>query len=147
MILFIILYLIVLAILHALWELQIEGNYDGWARNLPCWRWNKIWKIILGGKPMTGYHWYMLLMFTFLFHSPFLFIPWTIPTECLILGIYIYYWLLEDFLWFILNPLYTLKKFRKGSIEWHKRWILGLPLSYWVGLLIGTILIYLGRIR
>jgi hypothetical protein len=48
-------------------------------------------------------------------------------------------------MWFIFNPHYTLKRFRKRNIEWHSRWFMGLPYTYWWGGIIGTILLILGR--
>jgi len=36
-----------------------------------------------------------------------------------------------DFLWFVINPHYGIKKFRPNCIAWHKRWLLGVPLDYW----------------
>lgn len=140
----ILLYLLLVASLHAKLEIMIEGK-SGWARSLPCWRFNRfITKLILG-KEITGYHFYLFLMFLALFHSPLLFLTWTFKTESLILGSFCIYWIIEDFLWFVENKHYTFKAFRKGKISWHKRWFLGFPVSYWISGIIGTALILLGR--
>ena len=50
---------------------------------------------------------------------------------CAIAG-YNLFWVVEDFLWFVLNPHFGWSKFNKNSIWWHKRWFLGLPLDYWL---------------
>jgi hypothetical protein len=42
------------------------------------------------------------------------------------------FWVIEDFLWFALNPHYGLRKFRREHIWWHKRWLLGVPVDYWI---------------
>ena len=139
-----ILYIIGLAAIHAQLELMIEGQRGGWAMRLPCWRIdNKITDIILG-KELTGYHFYLLLMFCFIFHGPFLFIDWNWQVESVIMGCFSFYWILEDWFWFLENRYYGLRNFKKGRIFWHKRWFLGLPVSYWIGIILGSILLYLG---
>jgi hypothetical protein len=35
-----------------------------------------------------------------------------------------------DFWWFILNPDYTLARFRRGEIWWHAKWIGRVPVDY-----------------
>lgn len=137
------LYLLIIASIHALWEIEIEGKC-GWARKLPTFRINVFFRKLLGGKPLTGYHLYMLLIFQFLFHGIYLFIPFTWATECNLQATMSIYWILEDILWFIFNPHYTFRRFRRKQIEWHKRWLGPLPLSYWTGLLISTVLFLIG---
>jgi len=142
----IILYLILLAANHAKLELMIEGKRMGWAFNLPCWRIDNVITRFILGKEITGYHWYMCLMFLLLFHSPLLFIRWTLSNELRILGFYFLYWIVEDFLWFIENPYFRLRNFKKGRIYWHKRWIGNrIPVSYLISLIIGIVLLILGR--
>ncbi len=55
----------------------------------------------------------------------------------------IIYW---DFLWFILNPHFTIKKFEKEHIPWYtdSRWIAGFPIDYWYGIGISVALALLG---
>jgi len=139
-----ILYLIVLAGLLAKLELMVEGSRWGWASKLPCWRkTNKFIEFILG-KELTGYHAWLVTMFLFLFHSPALFIPWSLEKECFVLGSFPTFWVVEDWFWFLLNDYYGIKNFRKGRIFWHKRWIFGLPVSYWGALIASAILLLLG---
>ena len=40
----------------------------------------------------------------------------------------------EDFLWFVFNPYYTIKKYTKESIPWHSNqpWIFGMPLHNYI---------------
>lgn len=71
-----ILFLIWLAFVHAKWEVQIEGK-AGWARELPCWRLNVFFRKLLGGKALTGYHTWMMLLFFSFFHGIFIFLKWT----------------------------------------------------------------------
>jgi len=140
----ILVFLTVLAYIHALWEIEIEGK-EGWARKLPTWRRNTIFRKILGGKPLTGYHFWMIIIFLMGFHSIFLFQSWTLAKELTVIGTYFYYFLLEDVLWFVINPHYTIKKFLERKIEWHRRWIGILPVSYWFGLIIGGLFLLIGN--
>ena len=142
----IVLFLIILAAIHAKLEIMIESKY-GWALRLPCWRLDNWFTNLLLGKELTGYHFWMLTMFIFIFHSSFLFIDWTFKKELLLLGLYFLYWIAEDLLWFIESKYYGLRNFKKGHIFWHKRWLLGLPISYIWGIIIGTILLILGGIK
>jgi hypothetical protein len=48
-------------------------------------------------------------------------------------------------LWFVLNPHYGIKNFRKGKIWWHKTWWGPVPALYWFLLIIVILLIYFGR--
>lgn len=141
----IILFLLILAAIHAKLELQIEGKKAGWALRLPCWRIdNRFFRFVLG-KEMTGYHFYLLVLFLLIFHSPYLFISCTLKHELNILGLFCWYWIAEDWFWFLENNLYGLRNFKPGRIFWHKRWIYFLPVSYFWGLILGTILLILGR--
>jgi len=139
----IILYLIILALIHARLEIMIEGKM-GWALRLPCWRLNNYVIRLFLGKELTGYHFWMMILFLFLFHSPFLFISITPSRELLTLGLYCWYWIAEDFFWFIESKHYGFRNFKKGRIFWHQRWVFGIPVSYWIGIIIGSLLIFGG---
>lgn len=134
---------VIMAIIHALWEIQIEGT-DGWARKLPTFRINVFISKLLFGKELTGYHIFMLLLFVTIFHAPFLFADFSFKTEMIVIGFLSCYFVLEDFLWFCFNKHYTIKRFKKGKISWHRRWAFGLPVSYWWGTILGISLIYFG---
>jgi hypothetical protein len=139
-------WMLILAYLHAKQETEIEGK-AGWARHLPTFRINVFITKLLIGKEITGYHIYMLLMFLIIFHLPLLFIPFTWKNECIVMGLISVYWVIEDFLFFIVNPHFTLKNFCKSKICWHKRWCLWnlMPVSYIWGIIVGSILLILGR--
>lgn len=141
-------YLFVLATVLAWLEIQIEGKY-GWAEKSPCWRPNqdsriaKLYALIVAGKPMTGYH---LTMFAFVFlilHFPFFAgSAWTIVKELEILSTCFIFSGCWDFLWFLWNPSYGLKRFKPQYIWWHKKWIAGkIPTDYPVGLIESLVLV------
>lgn len=132
-----------LAPLWALYEIQIEGKY-GWAKKLPCWRKDNKWtKLLLGGRELTGYHFYMILILGLIFHLPLCFVSWSLELEFFLLGVLFATLLEEDFLWFLLNSKYGLRKFNKANVDWH-RWWGPLPDSYWYGPIVIAILFYLG---
>jgi hypothetical protein len=138
-------FMVFLAFLLAFWEIQIEGK-DGWAAKLPAWRIEKGWLVKLaGGRPITGYHLFMTLFLIATVHLPLFFVPWSWRLESLLLGFYVGMVFLEDFLWFVLNPHYGIKNFRKGKIWWHKTWWGPVPALYWFLLIIVIVLIYFGR--
>jgi hypothetical protein len=139
-----VIYLIILAALLAKLELMTEGQKSGWAMRLPCWRIDNCITRLLIGKELTGYHFWLLIMFLFMFHGAFLFISWNCAKELILLGLFLWFFIAEDFFWFLENDYYGLRNFKKGRIFWHRRWILGVPVSYmWSGIL-GAILIYAG---
>jgi hypothetical protein len=134
-----------MSLILALWEIQIEGK-DGWAANSPGWRLEKGWLVkITGGRPITGYHFYMTVFIIALVHLPLFFVTWSLRLECLLLGFYLGMVLLEDFLWFVLNPYYGIKNFRKEKIWWHRTWWGPVPSLYWILLVLTVLLIYFGR--
>ena len=135
------LYLILGAFILALLEIQIEGKW-GWAKKLPTFK----LKRKVGPKPITGYHIYFLSFTFLLIHFPYFFTGWNLKNELLIIGSWIFIWSLEDFLWFVINPHFSLKKFNKenNKLWWHQSWFLGLPSFYWLVFPVSTILIALG---
>jgi hypothetical protein len=138
-------YTVFMAFILALWEIQIEGK-EGWAAKLPAWRIEKGWPTkLMGGRPITGYHVFMLIFMLSIVHLPLFFASWTWRLELLLLSFYLGMVLIEDFLWFVLNPHYGIKNFRKGKIWWHKTWWGPVPSLYWILLPIIIVLIYFGR--
>ncbi len=144
----------VLSIVLAMLEIQIEGP-DGWAANLPTWRPNKnswiqkFWASLFSDKELTGYHLVVIVFVAMIFHMPFVFgaplswISW--------LGVMFYYFsfiILWDFLWFVLNPAYTIKKFNVQSVTWHKKWFAFMPVDYYDNILVCVIILFiLSRVK
>jgi hypothetical protein len=55
-----------------------------------------------------------------------------------VVGFVIVFFIVEDFLWFVLNPAYGIRRFRKQHIWWHSpTWWWIMPRDYWVFLLVG----------
>ena len=129
--------------LFALVEIQIEGP-NGWATSLPTWRVDNKWtRRFYSGKPLTGYHLYIQLFTLTSVHLPFAIglLPLTWRAEARVLSFFILFWVLEDFLWFILNPAFGLKRFRAEHIWWHApTWWWIMPRDYWIFTPIGICL-------
>jgi hypothetical protein len=129
--------LCVLALVLALVEIEIEGPY-GWAEKLPTpYRVSgplaRLFGLVLGGKPLTGYNLLMFAATLAAFHLPFAFsAPWTAARELALLAAWVAWSALWDCLWFLLNPAYGWRRFRPGNVWWHSRWLWRLPLDYWI---------------
>ncbi len=145
--LYLLLYIVLGCVVWAWLEINIEGP-DGWAGKAPTWRYKSRWWMKLsGGKPLTGYHvffnlsqlWFLHLIFILTRH-------WTWSLELVIMGCFVLMGVVEDFLWFALNPYWGLKRFRREEIWWHRNqpWFCRVPSSYILGLLIAAVFFWLG---
>jgi hypothetical protein len=136
----------VLSFLFAMVEIQIEGS-DGWAANLPTWRIEKHWllDVFFGGRPLTGYHAWCLPFVLLVFHLPSAMLwTWSWPLEARAMAAFMLFWIIEDLLWFLLNPAWGWKRFTRSEVRWHKHWILGFPTDYWTFAVVAGILLWLG---
>ncbi len=122
------LYLFLFSMGLALIEIQIEGKH-GWAEKLPCWRpvagsfIDKIW-LKVTGKQLTGYHVTLFGLVFLTLHLPFFVgFGWTLVRELEIISSYLLICVAEDFLWFVFNPYYGIRKFKPEYIWWHRKWI------------------------
>jgi hypothetical protein len=139
-------YVALLGLFFAQVEIQIEGG-AGWAASLPTWRIEEHWLLDLlwGGRPLTGYHAWIFSFMALVFHLPaVLLATWSWRLELRILGSLALFWILEDALWFVMNPAFGLAAFVPENVPWHVHWIGPLPTDYWtfggvgLGLLAGS---------
>ncbi|WP_269537960.1 hypothetical protein [Cerasicoccus fimbriatus] len=141
-------FLFVVALAFAWIEINTEGTQGaGWAEDLPTWKIDHPLVVMLwSGRPLTGYHSSILIFMLIMVHFPFFVgLEWTAAAERKVIGFYMLFWVLEDFLWFVINPAYGVKRFRKELIWWHApRWWKGAPLDYWVFTPLGIILLVSG---
>ncbi len=131
----------------ALLEIQIEGE-AGWAANLPTWRIENRWtRLFFSRRPLTGYHLYVHLFVLLLAHLPYT-LGFAAPSwaaEARIAAFLIFFWVAEDYLWFVFNPKFGARKFRPEHAWWHApTWWWIMPRDYWVFLPIGVVLYWLG---
>ncbi len=132
-----------MGLFFAMTEIHIEGP-NGWATSLPTWRIEKhpLLDIFWGGRAMTGYHAWFFSFIILVFHLPHvLYGQISLKTEARCLGSLMFFWIMEDFLWFVLNPAFGLNRFTPEHAFWHKNWFLGVPTDYLTFSLIGVILL------
>ena len=144
----------VLALLLALVEIEIEGKF-GWAEKLPTWYRKKglfarIFRTVNPQRPLTGYHLFMQIFLVLVFHVAFFIgLSWSLRKEFELLAIILIFFSLWDFLWFVFNPAYTIKNYKKDKVWWFSKsyWISGLfPFDYVKAAVISLILAYLAGI-
>lgn len=134
----------VIASLFALLEIQIEGK-DGWAGKLPTWRLKNPFKKFINWPYITGYHTYFHMLFLSIFQLPFLLgWPFSFKNELLIFELYFIIVALEDFLWFVFNPRWGIRKFFTQEIPWHSKKVFFFPRNYWIAI---TVLLVLELLR
>lgn len=131
------------AVVIACVEIEAEGT-RGWAEKMPTWYrttgfWGRAYGMVMGGKPLTGYHTFMFFFPALLFHAHFFMgVPWSGTEELKAWALYFAWCPLWDYFWFVLNPAYQ-GKFKKDQVWWHAKspWIFGLfPMDYLVGALV-----------
>lgn len=127
--------LLAAAAVFAKLEIEIEGE-AGWAEALPTWRIENRWtRLLLGARAVTGYHVFVHLFVLILVHLPYALalVRPSLAAELRILAFTILFWILEDFLWFVLNPAWGLRRFRREEIPWHAdTWWGFMPRDYWI---------------
>jgi hypothetical protein len=127
-----ILFAIIVSAIFALLEIQIEGE-NGWASKLPTWRLKNPLKKFVNWPYLTGYHFYLHLLFIFILQLPFLLgFPFNLKNEILVIEILLLIMFTEDFLWFAFNPKWGVKRFFTEEVPWHSKKILFLPRNYWI---------------
>ncbi|MFH0856737.1 MAG: hypothetical protein V1860_02465 [bacterium] len=126
----------------AILEIQIEGEH-GWAAKLPTWRakpggkLDKIFKKLAAEKDLTGYHIVLMTFILLVFHLPFIWSwQWNILSELELLSFFILFAAVWDFLWFVLNPNFSLRTFNPERVWWHKKWIGKFPTDYYIAVLL-----------
>jgi hypothetical protein len=121
-------------------EVEIEGAY-GWAERMPTWYLKrgavgKIYGVFMAHRPLTGYHVYVFVMPVILLNFPYVYgVDWSLAGELRVFATYLALAVVWDYLWFVLNPAYTVKRFQQGNVWWFAQpWIWRFPLDYFVGI-------------
>src|SRR5262249_20379428 len=130
-------------------EIEIEGP-NGWAANLPTWRISNKWtRIFYGSRPLTGYHLWLQTFILLIVHLPLAlrYWHWSWGAELKLVSFIILFFIVEDFLWFVLNPAYGLSRFRRDRIWWHNpTWWWIMPRDYWLFMILGGGIYLLGAV-
>ncbi|RYZ13345.1 MAG: hypothetical protein EOO24_00295 [Comamonadaceae bacterium] len=133
-------WVLAMSFLFAQSEIQIEGA-AGWATSLPTWRIESHWllDVFWGGRAMTGYHAWVFSFMAVAFFMPLAFKGRATCSDAgLALAGLIVFWIAEDALWFVLNPAWGWARFDPAIATWHKHWLMGLPIDYFIGLAVAA---------
>ncbi len=126
-------------------EIAIEGPY-GFGEKLPTWKLSEksfLSRFFYGGRPVTGYHIWAAIFIISILHLVYLFQVFSLKTELQVISFLLFFSIFEDFFWFVFNPAYGLKKFKKENIWWHeKAWWLFAPREYFIFIPLGLILYF-----
>jgi hypothetical protein len=126
-------------------EIAIEGT-SGWAENLPTWRIGKenvLSRMLSGVRELTGYHLWLHVFIFSIMHLVYVFVDWEPEIEIQLVSFLFSLWVVEDFLWFVVNPGFGIKKFKKEYIWWHeKNWWWIAPKEYFIFLPLAAALYY-----
>jgi hypothetical protein len=127
-------------------EIEIEGGV-GWAERLPTWylkrgRTGRVYGIVMGKRPLTGYHVYAFTIPMLILHLPYVSgVDWTLAGELRTIAIYFVVAVVWDYLWFVLNPAYTVQRFRRGNVWWFEvPWLWRFPRDYYLSWLLSIAL-------
>lgn len=127
-------------------EIEIEGGY-GWAERLPTWfvkrgLTGRVYGLLMGHRPLTGYHVFAFAIPVIVLHFPYVMgVEWTLAGELVTLATFFLVAVVWDYLWFILNPAYTVRRFRRGAVWWFEvPWLWRFPLDYYLGVALSIVL-------
>ena len=111
------------------WEAYAEGKYPWASRSVG-------WKIKITKRfTCTGYHTFLLIMITFFLTLPLIINGWNTKLFGIILSAASLGLVVEDFLWYVVNPVYSFKKFNPKDAN-HYPWIGPVPVLYVIGIAI-----------
>lgn len=119
----------------AFWEAYVEGKKP--------WDKGKLgWKLKITKKYcFPAYAFYVWLMWIFLLTLPFIIYGWNLKLFGIILSAFVLGTIIEDFLWFAVNPTFKIKNWNSKNVTWY-RWIklgkIEFPLMYLIGILISV---------
>jgi hypothetical protein len=90
----------------------------------------------MANRPLTGYHVFAFTIPLVVLHLPFtLGVDWSFAAELRTIATYFLIAVIWDYLWFVLNPAYTVDRFRRGSVWWFPRaWIWRFPIDYYASI-------------
>jgi hypothetical protein len=121
-------------------EIEIEAGH-GWAEKLPTWYRRRgvvatVYGWFMARRPLTGYHVFALPLPLLVLHFPYFWgQEWTWGAEARTLATYFVVAVVWDYLWFVLNPAYGVRRFRRGNVWWFGGpWIWRFPIDYFLGL-------------
>jgi|SRR3989338_6194450 len=117
----ILLYILGIFIAIGFWEAYIEGRY-GWAQRQVGW--NIPFKVGFLKRPLDAYHfWSWMIMIPMFLMLPFVMFGFNLHLFWLVVIGFLLGSVVEDFLWFVVNPDFPFRDFNPKKVWWH----------YWIG--------------
>jgi len=127
-------------------EIEIEGGY-GWCERLPTWYLKRgltgrVYGLVMANRPLTGYHVYAFTIPLVVLHLPYTMgVDWSVAAELRTIATYFLIAVVWDYLWFVLNPAYTVARFRSGNVWWFPRtWVGRFPSDYYASIGLSIVL-------
>ncbi len=113
------------------WEAYVEGRH--------AWDEGKLgWKLKFRGKVLfTAYHfWLFIVMYPLLLSLPLIIYGFNLRLFGILLSAYFTGCQIEDFFWFVVNPVFKLKDWNPKKVTWYP-WIksIHIPLYYVIGII------------
>ena len=98
--------------------------------------------MVMGHRPLTGYHVYVFIMPVVVLNLPFVYgVDWSLAGELRVFATYFALAVVWDYIWFVLNPAYTVRRFERGNVWWFEQpWIWRFPLDYYLGIGLSIVL-------
>jgi hypothetical protein len=119
------------------WEAYVEGRR--------AWDKGKLgWKIGFGSYKLTAYHFFVfVVMWPLLVSLPLVVYGWNTKLFGILLSAYISGTVIEDFMWYVVNPVVKIKEFSPKKLAKYYPWVnifgFRLPLFYIVGVVVSII--------
>jgi len=117
----------------AFWEAYIEGK-DPWAKRQVGWTWHLTPKWTI-----TAYHFWVWVMLAFFLTLPLAVNGWSTPLFGMLLSAAAIGMIVEDFLWFVINPKFPFRNFNAAQVYWYPWLKIGriqIPMPYLFGIAI-----------
>jgi len=132
----IIIYIWLAFIAMSFWETSVEGK-KAWDKGKVGWK-LKIGKYVA----LTRYHFWVYVMVIMLLALPFLIYGWNKYLFGIILAAFFSGWVIEDFFWYVLNPVVKVKALNTKFASYYPRLTFGktkIPVGYFVGIILAVI--------
>lgn len=97
----------------AFWEAYIEGK-DPWAGRQVGWAWH-----ITPAFTITAYHFWVWVMLALFLSLPLIVSGWDAHLFGVLLSAAAVGMIVEDFLWFVINPKYPFRNFNAENVHWY----------------------------
>ncbi len=119
-------------IANSFWEAYVEGRNPWDKRKLG-------WKITMRGFTLPAYHFYLFfVMYPLLITLPFIIFGWNTRYFGIVLSAFLSGLVIEDFGWFVVNPVVELREFYTPFSDYYPWFKIGgrkiVPLGYLFGI-------------